>query len=239
VVQEVSELERIQDRTDRTQRLEGLGLLTLGLAHDLNNILAPALFVGPLLRTSTSPEELARYVDSLEISAQRGASLVRQIMALAQGGSSIRRPATIRHIVRDAITSLESVVPRNIRIEPLLPIDSWPAEINPTQIYQVTINLCRNACDAMPEGGTLRVELSNHVLPSAQVGSGLSTRSGPWLCLAVTDTGTGIQAAVLERIWEPFFSTKQAGHGTGLGLPGVRGIVDEHGGFVEVQSAGG
>lgn len=236
VVQEISELERLQERTERNQRLEGLGLLALGLAHDLNNILAPVLFVGPLLRASTSAEETARYVDSLEISVQRGATLLRQIMALAQGGTSIRRAATIRHIVRDAITSLDHVVPRTIRVESLLPTDSWPAEINPTQIYQATINLCLNACDAMPAGGILRVEISNHVFPSA---GGKVDRPGPWLCLAVSDTGTGIPAAVLERMWEPFFSTKQAGKGTGLGLPGVRGIVDEHGGFIEVQTREG
>lgn len=226
-------------RLDRTQRLEGLGLLALGLAHDLNNILAPVLFVGPLLRASTSPEETARYVDSLEVSAQRGANLVRQIMALAQGATTVRLPSTLRHIVRDVIAGLTHVIAGNIRTEALLPAESWPAEIDPTGIYQVVLNLCRNACDAMPQGGLLRVELSNHLLPTGPADQPAARHRGPWLCLSVSDTGTGIPAPVLERMWEPFYSTKPAGRGTGVGLSGVRGIIDAHQGFIEVQTREG
>lgn len=233
---DISEKKELQDRFLRAQRLESLGMLASGIAHDLNNMLAPIIFVGPLLRqTRTTPDEL-KIIGTLERSAERGVGLVRQILAFAQGSTGEPRLTQIKHIARDIIHLVEETFPRSIQIEHSIPSDLWPAIVNPTQIHQVLLNLCVNSRDAMPNGGTLRISAANRRLSAAEAREISEARAGAWLMLEVSDTGTGIPPEVLKQIWEPFFTTKAPDVGTGLGLSTVRGIVAGHAGFTQIAT---
>ena len=227
----------------RVQRLESLGMLAAGIAHDLNNVLAPVLMTGPLLRVrATNPADI-RTLDILEKSAARGAGLVRQIIGFAHGASGGFQLTQVKHLIRDIGEVIQASFPKSIVFEDQVPANLWPVQANPTQIHQILLNLCVNARDAMlPRGGTLRLRAENRVLDrsaaDALVAShpGLGARPGAWLVLQIEDTGTGIPPEVLAHIWEPFYTTKGEGQGTGLGLSTVRGIVVTHGGFVTVDT---
>ena len=229
---DVTEKKQMAEQLLRVQRLETLGLLAAGIAHDLNNILSPVLMAAPILRTrATHPTDL-RVLDTVEKSAARGGALVQQILSFARGATVERTLLQARHLLLDVGQMLTDTFPKSIRLESHAPGDLWPVVANSTQLHQVVLNLCINARDAMPTGGTLTLSARNEVL--AEASGGLP--SGDYTVIEVADTGTGMTPEVLARIWEPFFTTKSAGHGTGLGLATVRGIVAQHGGTVTVES---
>ncbi len=233
---DVTEKKLLQEQLLHAQRLESLGMLAAGIAHDLNNVLAPIVFAAPLLRmNATDPHDL-KILDTLESSAKRGAGLVRQIVGFAHSTTGEFQLTQVGHLAQDIIQLMEQTFPKTIRIERKIQSDSWPVYGNPTQIHQVLLNLCVNARDAMPQGGTLRFGVTNRKLDKEQALGLPGVQPGEWLIIEVSDTGTGIEPDVLTRIWEPFFTTKGAGKGTGLGLSTVRGIVASHGGFIDVQS---
>lgn len=237
---DVSEKKKIEEQFLRAQRLESLGMLAAGIAHDLNNILAPVLMGAPLLRMrATHPSDL-RVLDGIENSAGRGAALVRQVLSFAHGASGDKVLIQTKHLLRDITSLIEQTFPKNVRLEEHIPNDLWTVQGNPTQLHQVLLNLCVNARDAMPKGGTLRLRAENRRMEATTTGSaGQHTVAGAYLMLEVADTGTGIPPEILDRIWNPFFTTKGEGKGTGLGLSTVRGIVANHGGFVQVESKPG
>src|ERR1019366_7364467 len=202
----------------------------------LNNVLAPIVFAAPLLRGSLSAPRDLKILATLEKSAGRGAGLVKQILGFAHSTTGKFQPTQVKHLARDIISLIEETFPKSIQIERQIPSDLWPVQGSATQIHQVLLNLCVNARDAMPQGGTLRITAANRRLDAAEAGAISGGRPGAWLVLEVADTGTGIPPEVLERIWTAFFTTKGAGKGTGLGLSTVRGIVDSHLGFVELQT---
>lgn len=239
IAADITEKKELQEQFLRAQRLESLGMLASGIAHDLNNMLAPILFAGPLLRTSVSSPRDLRILETLEKSAERGSGLVRQILAFAQGTSAAPRITQLKHIARDVISIVEASFPKNIVLEQHIATNAWPVEANPTQIHQVLLNLCVNARDAMPQGGTLAIRVGNRHLDADAAAAIPEGRVGDWLVLEVADTGTGIPADVIPRIWESFFTTKAAGKGTGLGLATVRSIVTTHLGFIELETAMG
>lgn len=225
---DITEKKELQEQFLRAQRLESLGMLASGIAHDLNNMLAPILFAGPLLRTSvTSPRDL-RILETLEKSAERGSGLVRQILAFAQGTSAAPRITQLKHIARDVVSIVEATFPKTITLEQQIASGAWPVQANPTQIHQVLLNLCVNARDAMPQGGTLSIRLGNRHLDADAAAAIPEARPGDWLVIEVADTGTGIPPEIVPRIWESFFTTKAPGKGTGLGLATVRSIVTGH-----------
>ncbi|MBI2511736.1 MAG: response regulator [Opitutae bacterium] len=232
---DVTETRRLQEQFLRAQRMENLGLLAAGIAHDFNNILTPMLMVSQLLREQ-SPPESRRLLDTLEHSAARGASLVKQILSFAQGGGDELRVVQLKHVARDIIAMVEETFPRNVRLEQSVPSDLWPVRANVTQIHQVLLNLCVNARDAMPHGGALSLRLENRSLDAGTAARIPGGRPGAFLRLEIGDTGSGIAPDVLPHIWEPFFTTKEAGRGTGLGLSTVRGILARHEGFCDVTS---
>lgn len=235
---DLTETRRLQEQFLRAQRMENLGLLAAGIAHDFNNILTPMLMVSQLLRPeATAPNQ--RLLDTLEQSATRGAALVKQILSFVQGGSDELRIVQLKYVARDITAMIEETFPRNIRLEQNIPSELWPVRANVTQIHQVLLNLCVNARDAMPHGGVLSLQLHNRQLAPEAVAGFPDAQPGPHLCIAVGDTGTGIAPDVLPRIWEPFFTTKESGRGTGLGLSTVRGILARHGGFCTVDSTVG
>lgn len=237
VVRDVTEKKKLEEQFLRAQRLESLGMLSAGIAHDLNNILAPVLMGAPLLRLRASHASDLRVLDTIEASAARGAGLVRQILSFAHGAAGGRIVLQPKHLLRDISALLQQTFPKNIALEEEIPNDLWTVQGNPTQLHQVLLNLCVNARDAMtPRGGTLRLRACNRDVDAAAAQEGERGMPGRHVMLEVSDSGTGIPPEILGRIWEPFFTTKGAGKGTGLGLATVRGIVANHGGFVQVES---
>ncbi len=239
ILADITEKKQLEEKYLHAQRLESLGMLAAGIAHDLNNVLAPILFAAPLLRKSVSSPRDLKILDTLEQSGERGTNLVKLILGFAQSASGEPRLTQLKHIARDVISLVEETFPKSIRLEHNIPADTWPILCNPTQIHQVLLNLCVNARDAMPQGGTLHIRAANRRLSVEEAGKIPGGRPGAWLMLEVADTGTGILPEVLQHIWEPFFTTKGAGKGTGLGLATVRGIVVTHHGFIELHTEAG
>ncbi|HWA26280.1 MAG TPA: PAS domain S-box protein [Lacunisphaera sp.] len=239
IVLDLTEKKKIEAQFLRAQRLESLGMLSAGIAHDLNNILAPVLMGAPLLRIRvTNPADL-RVLDTIEKSAGRGAGLVRQILSFAHGASGERLLIQVKHLLNDISNLIKETFPKHIKLVDEVPNNLWTIRGNPTQLHQVLLNLCVNARDAMPQGGILRLRAENRQLDKVPAQANPDATPGAYLVIEVGDTGTGISPEVLARIWEPFFSTKGEGKGTGLGLVTVRGIATSHGGFVTVDSVVG
>ncbi len=236
---DITEKRKLQEQFLRAQRLEGIGMLAAGIAHDLNNVLTPILMAGPMLRVRATDPLDQRLLQTLENSAERGAALVRQILAFAHGTTGEPRLMQIKHLARDIVEMIEETFPKSIKLEQHFPADTWPIRANPTQIHQVLLNLCVNARDAMPRGGTLRLRIGNHRLDAAQALAIPGARAGNFVRIEVEDSGTGIPPEILKHVWEPFFTTKETGKGTGLGLSTVRGIAESHQGFVELETAVG
>ncbi|MDB6095054.1 MAG: signal transduction histidine kinase, nitrogen specific, NtrB [Verrucomicrobia bacterium] len=236
LVSDISERKSLEEQMHRAQRLENIGLLASGIAHDLNNMLAPMLLAVPMLRVSAVDDTSRRLLATMEYSAERGAALVRQILGFAKGVGGEAQLLQVRHLLRETAKFVTGTFPSNVMFEDDLPTDLWTVKVNPTQLNQVLLNLCVNARDAMPNGGTLRLRAENCVLsePAAMIIEG--GRPGSFLVIEVSDTGTGIPPEVLEHMWEPFVTTKAAGKGTGLGLSTVRGIIRNHQGFIELKT---
>ncbi|ATC64898.1 hybrid sensor histidine kinase/response regulator [Nibricoccus aquaticus] len=238
ILTDVTEKKALEEQLFRAQRLESLGLLASGISHDLNNILAPILMAAPLLRKQESDAGHLRLIDSLERSAARGADMVQQILAFARGVSGEPQLIQLKHVIRDLLKLAYSTFPQSIKVQEDIG-ELWPVRANPTQMHQLLLNLCVNARDAMPAGGTLRLSAENKLIDVVQAGAIRGGRTGPHVVIEVADTGTGIPPQILERIWEPFFTTKGESKGTGLGLSTVRGIVENHHGFIELRSEAG
>jgi PAS domain S-box-containing protein len=233
---DITEKKMLEEKFLHAQRLENIGMLAAGIAHDLNNVLAPILMAAQMLRGSlSSPSEL-KLLNTVEHSAGRGASLVRQILGFARGATGDFQATQVKHLANDVISVIEQTFPKSIRLEHKIPNDLWVVQGNPTQIHQVLLNLCVNARDAMPQGGTLRIAVANRELDETQARLVPGARPGGWLVIEVADTGTGIAPDILANVWDPFFTTKSLGKGTGLGLSTVRGIVASHNGFVTLDT---
>ncbi|MGD1029815.1 MAG: ATP-binding protein [Opitutaceae bacterium] len=239
IKQDVTERRQSEEVVLRTQRLQSLGMLASGIAHDLNNMLAPIILVGPLLREHLSAPHDLKILDALERSAERGTGLVRQILAFAHGTAGELKLIQAKHVARDIVGMLEATFPKSIQIDQNVLSNAWTVIADATQIHQVLLNLCINARDAMPRGGTLRIGVTNCTLTAEGAKEIHGARAGDWLVLEVGDTGTGIAPDVLPHIWEPFFTTKGEGKGSGLGLSTLRGIVDRHFGFIELLTTVG
>ncbi len=234
---DITEKKKLEEQFLRAQRLESLGLLAAGIAHDLNNVLAPVLMSAPLLRQRVTAADDLRVLDILEKSAERGSALVRQILGFAHGVGGGLRLTQVRHLLRDVSEVIQASFPKSITLEENVPTDLWPVQANPTQIHQILLNLAVNARDAMlPRGGTLRLRAENRLLDDDDARGIEGARPGAYLVIEVGDTGTGMTPEVLARIWEPFFTTKGEGKGTGLGLSTVRGIAAAHNGFVTLDT---
>jgi nitrogen-specific signal transduction histidine kinase/CheY-like chemotaxis protein len=239
VVQDVSERKRMEAQFFRAQRLESIGTLASGIAHDLNNILSPILMAPPIIRASATPEGVEKMLAMVETSALRGAKLVRQLLTFGRGSEGGKKLLTVVTAVRDVMAIVQQTFPKNITPSAEVPGDSWPILADATQVHQVLLNLCVNARDAMPQGGVLRIAATNeHFDPKAAAGLP-GAKVGDYVMLSVMDTGTGMSPELIDRIFDPFFTTKEEGKGTGLGLATVLGLVKGHGGFVALESAPG
>ena len=228
LAEDITERKKMEDQALRGQRLECIGMLASGIAHDLNNVLAPIAMAVPLLRTTITDSADVRMLDILQQCGERGAGLVRQILGFVHGIGSEPRIMQIKHLLDDITNVVSETFPKSIVLQSQVPSRLWPILANPTQIHQVLLNLCVNARDAMPKGGTLSLRAENVTLSDVTALNVEGGKAGDWLVLHVEDTGTGIPPEVLGRIWEPFFTTKSVEQGTGLGLSTVRGIVEAH-----------
>jgi len=236
---DITEKKQFEEQALRAQRVENLGMLAAGIAHDLNNALSPIIMAGPLLRDKVSDPAGLSTLDIVEKSAARGATLVRQMLSFARGAAGQRQLVQVKHVAREVVDLARSSFPKSIQIRSHLPSDTWPILADPTQIHQVLLNLCINARDAMGTRGNLTLTAANRTVDAAEAAKIPGARQGRFLTVEVRDTGTGIEPEVLERIWEPFFTTKGQGKGTGLGLSTVLGIVRQHEGFVAVETSTG
>jgi two-component system, cell cycle sensor histidine kinase and response regulator CckA len=223
----------------RAQRLENLGTLASGIAHDLNNILTPIVAITELLplRLKNLDDRTQRLLTTLAENSKRGRELVAQILTFARGGDGEHTIIQPRHLLAEVIQITRQTFPRSIEIS--LQIENsnlWTLAADCTQLHQVLINLCVNARDAMPEGGELTIKAENIILNDQYPKLHPEAQGGAYVAITVADTGIGIPLELLERVFEPFFTTKPIGKGTGLGLSTVQTIVNNHQGFVDVDS---
>lgn len=236
---DITETKRLEQQYLRAQRLESVGTLASGVAHDLNNILSPVLMGVDLLEAQGFDDDTRRILTMIKDSASRGADTVKQLLTFARGADSQKGPVQPRHLLKEIARLLQQTFPKNIQI--YTDYAKQPATVlaDPSQLHQVLMNLCVNARDAMPEGGVLFVTLANQTLDEASAKIHPKARPIPYVVFKVSDSGTGIPPELLDRIFDPFFTTKPQGKGTGLGLATVLGIVENHGGFLLVESTPG
>jgi len=220
----------------RSQRVQAIGTLTGGIAHDLNNILAPLMMIAPLLRQKVSDPAGLQLVATVENCARRGADIIKQMLTFARGKPELHALLPLRPLFDDLQRFIGETFPRNIQSRVNVPAVLWPVLADPTQIHQAILNLCINARDAMPGGGLLTLAAENVALEQRSPALPAEARPGQYVRLSVADTGTGISPEILDRIYDPFFTTKEVGRGTGLGLATVHGILRGHGGFVCVST---
>jgi PAS domain S-box-containing protein len=236
---DITEKKKIEGQFMRAQRMESIGTLAGGIAHDLNNILAPIMMSIDILKlTATDPQAIS-ILDTIEVSSKRGSDIVRQVLAFARGLEGERVEIQPAHLLNDLESIIKSTFPKNIRLQFTIPNDTWAILGDPTQIHQILLNLCVNARDAMPNGGNLTFAVENCVLDEHYAAMHIEAKAGRYVSISVTDTGTGIPQGILAKIFEPFFTTKEINEGTGLGLSTVMAIVKSHEGVINVYSEPG
>ena len=236
VISDITEQKEVERQFFRMQRLETVGLLASGIAHDLNNVLAPILMASQNLLNEIKDEGQIELLRSIEASARRGGALVHQVLSFARGAEGERIPLQIQQLIHEFQKVAKDTFPRSIQIVTRFEKNVRPVMGNKTQLYQAIMNLCVNARDALPNGGILQIEANNMVLDQEFVSHHPPAQPGEYLALKISDNGVGIGDGVLEKIFDPFFTTKETGKGTGLGLSTTLGIVKRHGGFLEVNS---
>ncbi len=233
---DITDRKRIEAHLLRAQRMDSIGALAAGIAHDLNNVLAPILMALPMLEKQIEDDIGKRWIALIQKSAERGKGLIGQVLTFAKGTTGEQAPLQLTHLVKDAVRILKETLPRNIEIETVLADDPPYVIGDMTQLNQMLMNFCLNARDAMPQGGKLKIELEDVQLTETDLLTQAGAVAGRFIRLTVADTGTGIPADILDRIFDPFFTTKEQGKGTGLGLSIAIGIVRSHGGFIDVHS---
>ena len=233
---DITEKTQLQRRSLRAQRVESIGVLAGGIAHDLNNVLTPVLMAVKLLRNDRPQRERLALLDTAQASIERGVGMLRQLLTFAGGGKGERVPLEAPAVIREVANMLSHLIPKSISIDEDVAPDLWRVTGDSTQLVQVLVNLCVNARDAMPDGGTLTITARNVPWTGDMIHKHPDAKPGPKVSIAVADTGTGIPKESLEKIFDPFYSTKKFGEGTGLGLSTAAGIVRGHGGFIDVYS---
>jgi two-component system cell cycle sensor histidine kinase/response regulator CckA len=234
---DLTETKKLETQFLRAQRLESIGTLASGIAHDLNNILSPILMSAAVLRRSVRDAEGEKILAIIESSAERGAGIVKQVLTFARGVEGDRVLLQPKHLLSEMGKILTQTFPRNIDIKTQFPADLWMVTGDATQLHQVLLNLCVNARDAMmPEGGVLTLAAENIEVDQHFKKMNPGSELGEYVVLKVTDTGAGMTTETMDKIFDPFFTTKEVGKGTGLGLATVIGIVKSHTGFLTVQS---
>ncbi len=236
---DITEQKWIDSQLQRSQRLESIGTLAGGIAHDLNNVLVPVLMGIQTLQEDKIDEDTREVLETVESSTRRGVDIVKQILSFARGGSGEKVELDLKTVIGEHVTMIRETFPPSIRIEADIDEDLLIVNGDNTQLHQVLMNLCLNARDAMAEGGVLSIVAKNQVVGEEDPLRHGGVAAGPYVEIAVCDTGPGIPRELIERVFDPFFTTKEPGKGPGLGLSTMVGIVRDHGGFWQVDSEPG
>jgi len=233
---DVTEKKRMESQFLRAQRMESIGTLAGGIAHDLNNVLSPILMAIDMLQLRVTDENSKKWFEVMRSNAERGGSMVRQVLSFARGVEGERVALQPKHLVKEIVKILRETLPKSIEINFQIPNDLWIISADATQIHQVLMNLCVNARDAMPEGGSIAIKAENVFVDENYARMHIEAKPGRFVVITVSDTGPGMTVEVQSRIFEPFFTTKEMTKGTGLGLSTALTIVKSHGGFINVYS---
>ncbi|MBD1904236.1 response regulator [Funiculus sociatus GB2-A5] len=234
---DITEKKQLERQFLRGQRLESLGTLASGIAHDLNNVLAPVLMSVQLLQLKLQDEQSKHLLSILETNTKRGADLVKQVLSFAKGIEGERTTIQVGHLILELKKIVQETFPKSIQLcTDIQTRELWTISGDATQLHQVLMNLCVNARDAMPNGGVLKICAENIIVDENYARMIAGAKVGSHIVVTVSDTGVGMSSDILDRIFEPFFTTKELGKGTGLGLSTVLGIVKSHGGFINVYS---
>jgi PAS domain S-box-containing protein len=236
---DVTEKKRIEAQFMRAQRMESIGTLAGGIAHDLNNILAPIMMSVQVLKTISDHPQAQAILETVEVSAKRGADIVRQVLSFARGLEGERIEVQPKHLLHDLEIIIKETFPKDIQQQFSTPADTWTILGDPTQVHQILLNLCVNARDAMPNGGSLVIDTENCVLDEHYAAMNAGAKAGRYVKFSVSDSGFGIPPNLIDKIFEPFFTTKALNQGTGLGLSTVMAIVKSHEGIIHVYSEPG
>lgn len=234
---DITQKKQLEKQFLRTQRMESIGTLASGIAHDLNNVLSPILMSVQLLLPKATDSSERRILEIVESNAKRGANLVKQVLSFARGIEGDRTVLQIKHLIVEMKQIVEQTFPKSIALSTEVQPDLWHVCGDSTQLHQVLMNLCLNARDAMPQGGKLQILAQNLFIDDNYAKMHTQAKVGSYILLTVADTGEGIPNELLDKIFEPFFTTKEFGQGTGLGLSTVMGIIKGHGGFIDVSSS--
>ena len=233
---DITERKRLEAQFLRAQRMESIGALAGGIAHDLNNLLSPILMSVALLKLDERDPERLDLISTLEASASRGTDLIKQVLSFARGAENSRVPINLAHIARDVQKIALDTFPKNISLGVHTARGLRAVAGDFTQLHQVFVNLCVNARDAMPTGGRLSISLENADVDSSFAQANTGANPGPYVVVKVADTGSGIAPSIRGKIFDPFFTTKALGKGTGLGLSTTMAIVKSHGGFIVLDT---
>lgn len=235
---DITEKKQLESQFLRAQRMESIGTLASGIAHDLNNILTPILTAAQLLQIKLPNAEprTQQLLKIQETNAKRGAALVKQVLEFARGVEGKRTEMQVGHLLLEIQQIAKQTFPKSIEVYTDIAPDLRSVSGDATQLHQVLMNLCVNARDAMLDGGTLRICAENLFIDPNYARMHIEAKSGYYIVITVADTGIGIPPEIIDRIFEPFFTTKEMGKGTGLGLSTVIGIITSHDGFVNVES---
>jgi PAS domain S-box-containing protein len=236
---DITEKKNVETQFLRSQRMEGIGALAGGIAHDLNNVLTPLLVAVQVWKEKATDEDGKKLLRSLETNVQRGANLVKQVLTFGRGVAGERIAVNPRHLAREIRQIVLETFPKSVEFELCSAADLWTITGDPTQLNQVLLNLCVNARDAMPKGGKLSIHMDNVRFDETYAAMNPEASAGPYVRLKVEDTGTGIPKEIQDKIFDPFFTTKAQGKGTGLGLSTTLTIVKSHGGFIHCHSTPG
>jgi signal transduction histidine kinase/ActR/RegA family two-component response regulator len=224
----------------QSQKMEAIGTLAGGIAHDFNNILAVIIGYTELARDKNQKQNKEQYLQETLNGAQRAKNLVKQILAFSRQDGNEKKPLDIKVLLKEAVKFLRSSIPATVEINQQLTKEECNIMADPTQMHQVIMNLCTNAAHAMKDtGGTLKIDLANLELAKDEIPNHPELQQGHYVKLTVSDTGYGIDPALIQRVFDPFFTTKSVDEGTGLGLSVVYGIVKGHGGVINVYSEPG
>jgi len=233
---DITEKKHMEAQFLRAQRMESIGTLAGGIAHDLNNVLSPILMSIDMLQMKTTDESSRKWLDVLRTNAERGGDMVRQVLSFARGVEGERVAMQPKHMIKEIIKILRETLPKSIEISFQIPNDLWIISADATQMHQVLMNLCVNARDAMADGGSISISAENVFLDENYARMHIEAKSGRFVMISVSDTGPGMSPEIQSRIFEPFFTTKEMTKGTGLGLSTAMTIVKSHGGFINVYS---
>ena len=236
VARDISERKKLEQQFLRAQRMESIGTLAGGIAHDLNNVLGPIMLSLELLKMSFPDEASQELIGIIEGSARHGSEMVRQVLSFARGVEGQRLNIDVADLVHDIEKITKDTFLKHITVRTSVPPDRWSVIGDPTQLHQVLLNLCVNARDAMPGGGQLIITAENVTIDAHYADVNLDAKAGPFVVFRVEDSGAGIRPDILDRIFDPFFTTKEVGKGTGLGLSTSMAIVKSHGGFIRAYS---